>query len=105
MQNIGQGVIKNLLIALPPFEEQKRIVKFLQNATSKLSDTILKAENEIQLMQEYRTRLISDVVTGKIDVRDIPVESSTDPDVMLDDGELDEEEALEGEEELAYAAD
>ena len=60
-------------------------------------------------MKEYKTRLISDVVTGKIDVRDIPVESTknpeTEPDAMLDDGEMDEDEALEGEEELVYAAD
>ncbi len=40
--------------------------------------TILRAEHEIELMREYRTRLISDVVTGQVDVRgiDLPAEAS-----------------------------
>ena len=57
-------------IALPTKEEQASIVEHLDNATADIDASIARARREVELMEEYRTRLIADVVTGKIDVRD-----------------------------------
>ena len=53
----------------PPFEEQVAIVEYLGKATAEADSLITRARRQIELMQEYRTRLIADVVTGKLDVR------------------------------------
>jgi type I restriction enzyme S subunit len=60
------GVIK---IALSPLSEQGAIVRHLEIALGKLNDGIDRADREITLLTEYRTRLIADVVTGKLDAR------------------------------------
>lgn len=57
-------------VLIPPLEEQKEIASNIQVATSGLDDAITRAEKQIALMREYRTRLTADVVTGKIDVRE-----------------------------------
>jgi type I restriction enzyme S subunit len=69
MQNIGQGVVRNLVLALPPLDEQLEIVTALEAQTSAVRIAIAHAHREISLLREYRTRLIADVVTGKLDVR------------------------------------
>jgi type I restriction enzyme, S subunit len=55
---------------LPPLGEQRRIVQWLQDATSEVEGALHVASREIDLLREYRTRLIADVVTGKLDVRE-----------------------------------
>ena len=55
---------------LPPPEEQAAIVRHIDKATSEIDAAIDRARRQIELMEEYRTRLIADVVTGKIDVRE-----------------------------------
>lgn len=49
-------------------EEQNQIVQHIETETKRIDGTISKIEKEIELMQEYRTALISEVVTGKIKV-------------------------------------
>src|ERR1022692_2515510 len=70
MQNIGQGVIKNLWIAMPPLAEQCQIVEAIEKETSSLTGAAIRARREIELLREYRTSVITDVVTGKLDVRE-----------------------------------
>jgi type I restriction enzyme S subunit len=70
MQNIGQGVVKNLWISMPPVDEQCLIVSVLVTKIDPLNTAIARTEREIALMQEYRTRLTADIVTGKLDVRE-----------------------------------
>ncbi|MBL7650259.1 MAG: hypothetical protein JNK74_29225, partial [Candidatus Hydrogenedentes bacterium] len=55
---------------VPPVAEQKAIVAFADRATEQLQAAIKSALREIDLLREYRTRLIADVVTGKLDVRE-----------------------------------
>ena len=69
MQNIGQDVIRNLLLTLPPLDEQRNMVVALEAQTSTLLTALAQANREIALLREYRTRLIADVVTGKLDDR------------------------------------
>ena len=54
--------------ALPSKEEQVAILRTLREETKSLGTAIAAARRQIELLQEYRTRLISDVVTGKLDV-------------------------------------
>ena len=59
-----------LPITLPPITEQNAIVEYSDKATTAIEQAIVHARRQIELMEEYRTRLIADVVTGKIDVRE-----------------------------------
>jgi len=55
--------------AYPPHEEQIRIVDALVGMTKPEDTALSRLEREIGLLREYRTRLVADVVTGKLDVR------------------------------------
>ena len=57
-------------LPFPPTEEQRRMAVALVEATANIDTTIARARHQIELMQEYRTRLIADVVTGQLDVRE-----------------------------------
>ena len=54
---------------VPPLAEQAAIVRYLDKATANIDAAITHARRQIKLLWEYRTRLIADVVTGKLDVR------------------------------------
>ena len=85
--------------AFPPFEEQKSIADSLDEQLQHLHTAVARTEREIELLREYRTRLVADVVTGKLDVRaaasDLPVHAD-EPTVAVSDEseELIEEEQL-----------
>lgn len=64
------GDLKHFLVALPPLTEQKVIIHHLDAVTAEIDTAITHANREIELLNEYRTRLIADVVTGKLDVRE-----------------------------------
>lgn len=66
---LGKHDIKNAVIPLPPIEEQKLICKWISDECKPLEEAILRAEDEIKLIREYRDRQIADVVTGQVDVR------------------------------------
>lgn len=92
-------------VLLPPMEEAQAIVEGLASETKTMDDAINSAQNEIALIQEFRTRLIADVVTGQLDVRAVAanlpdvaeakVADLTDDDDLDDDADdlIDEEEA------------
>ena len=89
-----------LQIIQPPAEEQWRIVGKIHGETAELDTAITRLERQIELLREYRTRLVADVVTGKLDVREaaarLPDEAA--PDTVEDDTDLgDETEAVEEE--------
>jgi len=58
-------------LPVPPAQEQTAIAEYLNQVTQDIDKSITLARQEINLLREYRTRLISDVVTGKVDVRAI----------------------------------
>ncbi|MDQ0394972.1 restriction endonuclease subunit S [Labrys monachus] len=68
-QGLSLGDVKNYIVLLPPVEMQDNIADWIDKATRQISDSISAFEHEIALIQEFRTRLIADVVTGKLDVR------------------------------------
>jgi type I restriction enzyme S subunit len=57
--------------AFPPYGEQVAIAESLDSSISALDQRIGQVRREIELISEYRTRLIADVVTGKFDVREV----------------------------------
>ncbi len=61
--------ILNAHIPLTPYQEQAQIVKFLDRKTQQIDELIATEQRKIELLKEYRQSLISEVVTGKIDVR------------------------------------
>lgn len=71
MLNIPQSAIMELVIALPPLDEQLEIVASLDRGLSKFDTLTAEAQRAIDLLQERRTALISAAVTGQIDVRPI----------------------------------
>ncbi|MCH7764233.1 MAG: restriction endonuclease subunit S, partial [Candidatus Marinimicrobia bacterium] len=62
--------LKDLHLIIPSMKEQTQIVEYLDEQTQKIDSTIEKETQRIELLKEYRQSLISEVVTGKIDVRD-----------------------------------
>ena len=66
---LGKHDVKNVIVTLPPVEEQKLLCHWITDECQPLDDAIVRAEEEIKLIREYRDRLIFDVVTGQIDVR------------------------------------
>jgi type I restriction enzyme S subunit len=84
------------VIAVPPIHEQQAIVSHIENATAICKRGLRIAENEIDLLREYRTRLIADVVTGKLDVREAASLLSELPaEASVQAGEADEPEPLD----------
>ena len=67
--NLNVERIGSKKIALPCLREQTNIVEYLDKATANIDTAIARARRQIELVEEYRTRLIADVVTGKLDVR------------------------------------
>ena len=70
LQRVPTDFINNFQFALPPLKEAQQIVNYLRDQNKRFDILISKANQQIQLMQERRTALISAAVTGKIDVRD-----------------------------------
>jgi type I restriction enzyme, S subunit len=62
--------ITDVFIPLPPVAEQKEIAKHIFIESKRIDETVSKIEKEIELMNEYKTALISEVVTGKVKVID-----------------------------------
>ncbi|MBG0749189.1 MAG: restriction endonuclease subunit S [Planktothrix agardhii KL2] len=68
--HIYASALRDIYIPIPSLSEQQGIIDFIKKETSKIETLISKYQKQIELMQEYRTTLISQAVTGKIDVRD-----------------------------------
>ena len=69
MATIAQDTIASCPLLIPPRSEQDRIVKWVDTQLNQITLAIERANKEITLLHEYRTRLIADVVTGQVDVR------------------------------------
>jgi type I restriction enzyme S subunit len=70
LQNLSNQNFYGARIVVPPMAEQNEIVSHVDEQTRGLREAMTTIDEEIELLKEYRTRLISDVVTGKLDVRE-----------------------------------
>ncbi len=73
--------IKSALLPVPPLHEQAAIVAHLDRVTAGIDAAIARARRQIELLNEYRARLIADVVTGQVDVRPAAAIASGPPGV------------------------
>lgn len=101
MPRANWDFIGNCPITIPPKEEQKEIVKYLDSVFIKIDSLIRNTEQIVERLRELKTRLISDVVTGQIDVRNIEIPEyeyvDEEPEGDSDDvnGDFDSEEISE----------
>ena len=70
LKRLTINIIKELLIVIPPLDEQIKIINYLNPKIEKIEKTITKVQENIGIMEEYKASLIHHVVTGKIDVRE-----------------------------------
>src|SRR3989338_389861 len=103
IQNVSAEKYGCLPVPVPPCQEQELILKKIANDCRPFDELICASHKDIEFMREYRIRLISDVVTGKIDVRDIKlpeIEDITDSE-QIEEREISED--LEDTEEVVNA--
>ena len=98
-KRINISDIKALIVPVPPRKEQDAICEYLDPQLALYDRTVYSFEHEITLLQEYRTRLFADVVTGKLDVREVarnlPAETEASAEPM-EDQELEAETTADG---------
>ena len=86
--NLPLSSLRAFHFAVPTIDEQRDVVGYLRTSIDKLGAAASRTERETSLIDEYRTRLIADVVTGKVDVREAaaglpevdPLAAEDDPD-------------------------
>ena len=67
---LSRGKLAGFKLLVPPSDEQAKIVEHVDGVTHRCESHLSKCHRQIELIKEYRTRLIADVVTGKLDVRE-----------------------------------
>ena len=87
--DLSLSKMKEIPFLVPPAEEQKKIISYIPTAFMKIDESISKLNREIDLMTEYKARVVSDVVTGKVDVRNSVIDKLEGID--LSDHDLEEE--------------
>ena len=70
IQNIGADKYADLPVLVPPMPEQEALLQFLESSLATIERVIQQTSIQIEQLQEYRTRLTADIVTGKLDVRE-----------------------------------
>ena len=65
--------MKEIPFIVPPSDEQATIVEYIRRTLPKYDIAIEKLTEEVDVLEEYKAKLISDTVAGKIDVRGIEV--------------------------------
>jgi len=100
--------VADFVAPVPPTDEQTRILGYIRDETMKLGKALKRAAHQTTLLREYRTRLIADVVTGKLDVREAAAnlpheaeepeplderEAAENGEETIDEGEIEEAEA------------
>lgn len=94
--NLPVSALKDFWLAVPPLSEALSITSHLEGNTQELTSSISRNQAQVELLREYRTRLIADVVTGKLDVREAAAR-------LLD--EVEEPNTLNEEDALSNATD
>ncbi|HXG69484.1 MAG TPA: hypothetical protein VNJ04_02615 [Gemmatimonadaceae bacterium] len=97
--NLPLSSLRDFIFAMPPKNEASEIAVHLERDTAVMNSAISRLEREIDLLREYRTRLVADVVTGKLDVREAALHLPDEvPDTIEDDADMDTDaDATDGE--------
>jgi len=109
--NLNPTRYGRLPVPLPPKKEQALLLNYISEHCEEVDKLLIKTQREIDLIREYRTRLISNIVTGKLDVRQLSLElgeelaEPVELDESFDNEEVLEDEALDLDEEMKDADD
>ena len=98
MYSITQQILKDVFLLVPSELEQVQIVEYLDKLCYQIDEFISTAKKKINELEDMKAVVISDVVTGKIDVRDVEIPEYEHIDDVVDDGEENEEELADAEE-------
>lgn len=96
---LSQDAIKSAWIPLPPMPEQVDIAGHIDEALNDIDTSTENARRSIELLREYRTRLIADVVTGKLDVGEAATnlpDEAEEPELLEDENLIADEDQAEG---------
>ena len=85
MPKINREALGECWVWFPELREQDRIIEWVDAALQPLDEVANRIQREIALLREYRTRLIADVVTGKLDVRAAAELPDGEPDGLMID--------------------
>jgi type I restriction enzyme S subunit len=69
VDSLRRPMFQNFLVCFGSIEEQEQIIHTIDNEEQRIQTIVVKTQQEIELLKEYKTALISEVVTGKVDVR------------------------------------
>jgi type I restriction enzyme, S subunit len=99
MDNLNAGMVARLRLPCPPVAEQRHIIHYINERSQETETTAETARSEITFLREYRIRLIADVVTGKLDVRQaakqLPDQTEEPEDLPLADDVLEDGDGAE----------
>lgn len=97
--NLSMGAMEKLVIAIPPIEDQMNILGKIKFSIDKIEKIVSFSYMEISTIRDYLSRLISDVITGKVDIRKAAAQL---PDILeepqVEIEPLEEDDAIEVEE-------
>lgn len=68
--NISQAIIKALVIPQPPLEEQVKLAEYINRKYNEIEESINQLQLQVEDLRKYKTSVISEAVTGKVDLRD-----------------------------------
>jgi len=91
----NEGEVRDIKVALPPETEQRAIARATGSERNSLDMAEAHVRRQIEVLQEYRTRLVADVVTGKLDVREAAANLPEELE-EVEEAEVEAQEELEG---------
>ena len=98
-KRVPADFIKNFTIGLPPIDEQQEIVDYIRSEKGRIDRLIATKHEQLKALKEFKASVVSDAVTGKIDVRNVTIpEYEHVDDIVDDDSENNEETETDGEE-------
>lgn len=97
MPRLNKEELSSISVDFPDYDQQIKIARYLDIVRAKIKNSISSINNQIITLQEYRTRLVADVVTGQIDVRNIAIPNYETVPETIDQPETAEESAISAE--------
>jgi type I restriction enzyme, S subunit len=71
VDSLRRPMFQNFMVCFGSLDEQKKIIEEIEFQEARIDTLISKSQQEIELLKEYKTALISEVITGQVDVRDV----------------------------------
>lgn len=96
-KRVPADFIKDFTIGLPPIDEQQEIVDYIRSEKGRIDRLIATKHEQLKALTEFKSSVVSDAVTGKVDVRNVTVPEYEHVDDIYDDNNEDSEETDETE--------